>query len=79
MRELTLRLCVDNQYSSYCFRCPTCGRATVHGLDEQAMSLLMAHGATMQPWRLPADWFARCVDQPARPLVTKAAGTHPRS
>jgi hypothetical protein len=55
MRELTVLTCVENQCSSYRFRCTTCGLATVHRLDEQATSLLVAHGAAVQTWRLPAE------------------------
>jgi len=68
VRELTVSVCVDDERSSYCFRCPTCGRANAHQLDPQAVSLLVVHGARLQRWRLPAELGEpHAVDPPFTP------------
>ena len=65
MAELTLRICVDDGSWSYCFRCPTCGLANAQETDAPAITPLLAVGAPVQPWHLPAE-------------LTEEHGTEPR-
>jgi hypothetical protein len=62
----TVRLCVDYQRWSYCFRCPGCGRATVDESDEPTIAPLLGIGVPVQRWHLPAEL---AEPRPAGPML----------
>src|SRR4051794_15775353 len=66
---LTLRMCVETDEWSYCFRCPECGLATARATwDEAAVELLVAIGAPMERWHLPAELGESHLGAPALTL-----------
>jgi hypothetical protein len=69
LAALTLRNCEDNHRWSYCFRCPECGLATSHETSaDVAVQLLVANGATIQRWHLPAELSESRVSAPTLTL-----------
>jgi hypothetical protein len=69
LSALTLRICEDNDRWSYCFRCPECGLATSHETwADAAVQLLVAIGATIERWRLPAELSESRVSAPVLTL-----------
>jgi hypothetical protein len=67
MVALTLRMCVDNERWTCCFRCPVCARATTRELDWRSVDQLVACGASVQRWHLPAELIE---SRPAAPVLT---------
>lgn len=53
--DLLVRVGMDTQHWSYCFRCPACGRATAHDSDEETLEVLISLGAPVQHWHVPAE------------------------
>jgi endogenous inhibitor of DNA gyrase (YacG/DUF329 family) len=54
-RQLTVRVCVDDEHRAYRFRCPRCARAVVRDTSAAIGALLVSVGAAEEPWRLPAE------------------------
>lgn len=50
-----VRVSSDTNRWSYCFRCPTCGRANAHDSDEATLEVLVTLGAPVQHWHAPAE------------------------
>ena len=55
VEDLTVRVCIDEDRSSYRFRCPTCTLAVVHETTAAICSLLVSVGVEEERWRLPTD------------------------
>jgi uncharacterized Zn finger protein len=53
--DLLVRVGVESQRWSYCFRCPTCGRANAHDSDETTLDVLVSLGARLETWQVPAE------------------------
>lgn len=53
--DLLVRVGLDTQHWSYCFRCPTCRRANARDSDEATLEALVSLGAPVQHWHLPAE------------------------
>ena len=53
--DVTLRVCTDTARWSCCFPCPYCGLATTHETPDGALFELLAVGAVVQTWQLPAE------------------------
>jgi len=64
---LKVRVCIDNQRWTYCFRCPVCGRATAHESDEPTVAPLVAIGVPVEPWHLPTEL---AESRPEGPMLT---------
>ena len=60
-REVTLRICLDNDQWEYRFTCPTCGRRAVEPSDRWLALEAFAAGAGLERWKLPAE-----LDEPHR-------------
>ena len=54
-RDLTVRVCIEDNQGSYAFRCPTCRMAVVKQAEQRIVDLLVASGVRLDEWRLPAE------------------------
>jgi hypothetical protein len=64
--DLTVRVCVDDDHSSYRFRCPSCALAVVHDTTAAICSLLVSVGVQEERWRMPTD----LTEQHTGPMLT---------
>jgi len=55
VRDLTVRVCVDDGSSTYTFRCAECGAPVSHELSAAVRDLLLESGVERQDWRWPAE------------------------
>ena len=54
-RDLTIRVCRQNQTSSYRFRCPVCAMIEVRAAQDHVFQALLAAGVRYVQWNLPAE------------------------
>jgi predicted RNA-binding Zn-ribbon protein involved in translation (DUF1610 family) len=54
-RQLTVRICVDDEHHAYRFHCPHCTQAVVRDASVALGALLVAVGAAQEEWRRPAE------------------------
>lgn len=50
-----MRVCLDDDRGSYCFRCPTCELAVAKDASARIVDLLASSGVRKEVWRLPAE------------------------
>lgn len=63
--DVTLRVCTDDERSTYTFRCPLCGDRVVKNAGRRVVDLLVAGGVRLDLWRLPAElWEPRRAGPP---------------
>lgn len=62
--DVRARVCVDDNSSSYAFRCPRCDLATAKQAGERIIQLLVGAGTPLAMWRLPAE-LSEVHDGPA--------------
>jgi predicted RNA-binding Zn-ribbon protein involved in translation (DUF1610 family) len=55
VRDLTVRVCADNDRGSYRFRCPDCTISVIHDASPAICALLVSVGVEEEIWRLPAE------------------------
>jgi predicted RNA-binding Zn-ribbon protein involved in translation (DUF1610 family) len=55
VRDLTVRVCADDDRGSYRFRCPDCTTAVIHEASSAICALLVSVGVDEEIWRLPAE------------------------
>lgn len=53
--DVKVRVCTDDSRGSYAFRCRGCGLAVAKPADDEIVQLLVASGAALTMWRLPAE------------------------
>ena len=63
-RDLTVRVCLEDNQGSYAFRCPTCRMAVVKAAEQRIVDLLVASGVRLDEWRLPAELTEPRVGDP---------------
>ena len=63
-RDLTVRVCLEDNQGSYAFRCPTCRMAVVKAAEQRIVDLLVASGVRLDEWRLPAELSEPRVGDP---------------
>ena len=54
-RDLRVRVCTDNNASTYHFRCPVCRMIEARPAEEHVINVLLAAGVHCTEWRLPAE------------------------
>lgn len=55
--DLGVRLCIDDDRSSYHFRCPHCRMVEVHSAEPRVVDWLVSAGVELSTWSLPAELF----------------------
>ncbi len=53
--EVQLMICASTSQGSYVFRCPTCRLMVSKAAEENVIDVLVAAGAHLSVWRLPAE------------------------
>ncbi len=53
--EVVVRVCLDDQRSSYSFRCPICATPIARQVGSHLVELLASSGSTVSLWHLPAE------------------------
>ncbi|MBA2497813.1 MAG: hypothetical protein H0V33_12100 [Acidimicrobiia bacterium] len=53
--EVRVRVCADDESSSYLFRCPACHMPVVKPAQRRIVELLVAAGVTLSIWSRPAE------------------------
>lgn len=54
-RDMTVRICAEDNSGSYAFRCPACRMAVTKAAEQRIVDLLVSSGVTAQVWHLPAE------------------------
>ena len=54
---LRARMCISVSYSEYSFRCPICHMVEVKRANAHEIDVLVAAGAPLTTWALPAELF----------------------
>lgn len=54
-REVTVRVCRDDNSGSYSFRCPGCATTVLKDAEPRIVELLVASGVELVTWSMPAD------------------------
>lgn len=55
VNDVSVRVCADDNRSSYCFQCPTCGFGVAKDADQRIVDLLVSSGVHMDVWHVPAE------------------------
>lgn len=53
--EVQVALCTTTDHGSYAFRCPGCRMAVSKPIDGDVVDVLVASGARLSVWELPAE------------------------
>lgn len=54
-REVTVRVCADDESGAYAFRCPSCHMTVLKPAEPHIVDLLAASGVRVVVWSLPAE------------------------
>ncbi len=57
--DVTVRVCLDDNRGEYRFTCPRCRTTVVKSAEHRTIDLLVASGAHMDTWTLPAELSER--------------------
>ena len=63
-RDLTVRVCQENNDGTYSFRCPACHMTVVKDAEARIVELLVSSGVRLSVWRLPAEMWERPTGSP---------------
>ncbi len=63
-REVTVRVCADDDTGAYTFRCPVCHMTVLKPAESHIVDLLAASGVRVVVWTLPAELHERPLDGP---------------
>jgi len=66
VRDVQVRVCIDDDAGSYVFRCPGCTMAIVKDAEPRVVELLAASGVEIAYWARPRELHER----PAGPAFT---------
>jgi hypothetical protein len=55
VRRVTVRVCDDEGWAAYTFRCPSCRNPVAGSADTQVVDDLVGSGARLCVWRIDAD------------------------
>ena len=64
VKDVTVRVCSNDDSGAYSFRCPDCRMAVVKPAEARIVDLLVQSGVRLQTWRLPAELFERRIGEP---------------
>lgn len=54
-KKLTVRVCTDDDSATFRFKCPKCHKVEVRPARENQVTVLIASGAKLEEWAIPAD------------------------
>ncbi len=54
-RDVTVRVCRDDNSGTYSFACPQCGLVAVKAAEPRIVELLVTSGVRLVTWSLPAE------------------------
>ena len=54
-RQMTVRMCADDNRGSYLFRCPACAMTVSKEAEQRIVDLLVSSGVEIQIWKLPLE------------------------
>lgn len=54
-RDVTVRVCADDDTGSYSFRCPICRMTALKAAEPHVVDLLAASGVRVEVWTLPLE------------------------
>lgn len=57
--ELRLRVCIDNDFAEYSFRCPICDTTVSKPCSDRIVDRLLDVGVELVEWSLPAEMLER--------------------
>lgn len=63
-KDMTVRLCVEDDRGSYVFRCPTCRMTVTKATEQRIVDLLVASGVKVETWTLPLELHERPAGAP---------------
>ncbi len=61
-RDVTVRVCADDDSATYLFACPLCTLTVVKEAEQHIVDLLAASGVEVVVWVLPAELAERPAD-----------------
>jgi len=64
VRDVSVRVCANDQSGSYTFRCPECEMAVAKHADPTVVELLVSAGVQMAVWQLPAELWETRMGEP---------------
>jgi predicted RNA-binding Zn-ribbon protein involved in translation (DUF1610 family) len=62
-RDMTVRVCVDDNQGAYLFRCPSCVMAVTKLAEQRIIDLLVSSGVEVEMWALPLELRERPVGE----------------
>lgn len=54
-KDITVRVCIDDDTGSYWFRCPECDAPVAKPASSYIVDLLVTSGVRLEMWRRPAE------------------------
>ena len=63
-RQMTVRVCAEDNRGSYLFRCPGCTMSVSKAAEQRIIDLLVSSGVQVEIWKLPLELRERPVGQP---------------
>lgn len=63
-RDMTVRICTDDESGAYTFRCPACAMTVLKEADPHIVDLLAASGVQVVVWAMPAELAERPHNAP---------------
>jgi len=63
-RDMTVRVCVEDNRGAYLFRCPSCAMAVAKAAEPRIVDLLVSSGVEVEMWSLPLELRERPVGEP---------------
>ena len=64
VRDVAVRMCADEDFTTYTFRCPSCQEAEARSAPRAIVEELVSSGVRLVVWRLPSDLGAFRGDPP---------------
>src|SRR2546423_2599302 len=63
-RQMTVRVCAEDNRGSYLFRCPGCTMSVSKAAEQRIIDLLVSSGVQVEIWKLPLELRERPVGEP---------------
>ena len=63
-RQMTVRVCAEDNRGSYLFRCPSCEMTVTKAAEQRIIDLLVSSGVEVEIWKLPLELRERPVGEP---------------
>ena len=63
-RDVTVRVCRDDNSGTYSFACPSCGLVAVKAAEPRIVELLVTSGVRLVTWSLPAELSEQHTGEP---------------